>query len=305
MVSIVIPTHNRSELLIKSVDSVLKQTYKDYEIVIVSDGSTDGTRKIIQNKYKDIGNLHFYEYFPAKGGNHARNYGINKSRGEYIAFLDDDDEWLDEKLALQMDVFEQNKRVGLVYTGVNIIYANEGITYCSLPANEGDLSKRILIGNCIGTTSTVIIKKKVLEKTGIFDETLGALQDYDLWIRAANEAEVGVITKPLVNYYNYRNAGQVSQYTDRYEEAFDIMDRKYEKPLSKLSSDEKRIRTYHKYLLLINKSLRNEDRGRAQKYIKKAMKDKITIKLVVFYILSYFDYSVLLWFRKKSVKHNT
>ena len=116
-ISVIIPTHNRVDLLGRAIRSVQNQTYKNIEIIIVSDGSTDGTDEFV-NKLKYTDNrIQFYEYKPSKGSNVARNLGIEKSKGEYIAFLDDDDEWLPTKLEKQLEVFQKDYRIGLVYTG--------------------------------------------------------------------------------------------------------------------------------------------------------------------------------------------
>lgn len=131
LVSVVIPTHNRADLLPRAINSVLKQTYTNIEVIIVSDGSTDNTRDVVDSFIKNDDRVKFIEYTPSKGGNVARNKGIEASTGEYIAFLDDDDEWLLEKLKKQVEIIESDKEIGLVYTGSRIIYVNEKVEYNS------------------------------------------------------------------------------------------------------------------------------------------------------------------------------
>src|SRR5699024_2462081 len=127
--SVVIQTHNRSRMLEKAVNSVLNQTYKDLEIIIVSNESTDDTDLVI-NKLKERDHrIYSISYLPARGANYARNKGIENTTGELVAFLDDDDEWYEEKIEKQVKIFSSNESIGLVYTGKEIIYVKENIVY--------------------------------------------------------------------------------------------------------------------------------------------------------------------------------
>ena len=117
-ISVVIPTHNRVDLLPRAIKSVLEQTYKDIEIVVVSDGSTDGTDEYMK-QYADNPNVKYISYHPGRGGNYARNAGFDAAKGEFVAFLDDDDEWGPTKIEKQVALMEADEEVGLVYTGIN------------------------------------------------------------------------------------------------------------------------------------------------------------------------------------------
>ena len=114
LVSVVIPTHNRADLLPRAIDSVLNQTYSNFEIIVVSDGSTDNTEEVVKSYSDKDSRIRFIGYSPARGGNIARNTGIEAAKGEYVAFLDDDDEWMPEKLKKQIKVMESNPDIGLV-----------------------------------------------------------------------------------------------------------------------------------------------------------------------------------------------
>lgn len=298
-VSVVIPTHNRVELLEQALNSVMCQSYKDLEIIVISDGSTDKT-DIKVNEYKKIDSrIKYISYYPNKGGNHARNVGIKNATGEFIAFLDDDDEWESHKIELQVREFSKNSKVGLVYTGIEIIYKDNGVSYKSLPTKTGDLSKEILIHNCIGTTSTVMIKKEFLKKSGGFDENLKALQDYDLWIRICQLANVGAVKKPLLKYNNFDSIDQISDDLEKYKIAIDYIDSKYK---SLYESANKEIKFKHQqssYMLLANKGLRNRNKKEARTYIKKHFKVKSNLKAIIMYFLSYFNYNTILKLRSK------
>ena len=294
LVSVVIPTHNRVELLPRAIESVLKQTYADLEIIVVSDGSTDNTEEVVKKYTDSDSRVKYIGYSPARGGNVARNIGIEASQGEYVAFLDDDDEWLPEKLDRQIDLLEKDVNVGLVYTGVRIIYVNENIEYNSMSKERGDLKKTILIDNCVGTTSTVVLRKSILKKSGMFDDKLKALQDFDLWIRIAQHSKVDVVSEPMINYYNYLGAKQVSAVTQKYIDAFKYINEKYEKQMRILSEDEMRQKQTEENFLLANKAMRNGEAKLARVYLKKIMKVGFSKKAVVYYFLSFLSYKTVL-----------
>lgn len=294
-VSVIIPTHNRGNDIKKSIYSVINQTFRPYEIIIVSDGSTDNTKQVVSKIQEEYNNIYFYEYFPNMGANHARNYGINKSNGNIIAFLDDDDEWLENKLEKQINCFTQNQSIGLVYTGVYNIYLDDNITYISLPKHYKDIRKEILFHNIISTTSTVCVKKDVLLKVGAFDENLPALQDYDLWIRICQKYYIYGIQEPLINYYNKRKTrNQISSNTENYFKAIEYISKKYDKLLSKLSSSEICKREINNANLLMNKEMRNNNKRKAFKYAITIMKINKRLSNIVYIIMSLLPYKLIL-----------
>ena len=298
MISVVIPTHNRADVIARAIFSVQNQSYSDLQIVVVSDGSTDHTKEIVTELANGDERIKYIEYFPACGGNHARNVGIQNSDGEYIAFLDDDDEWLQDKLAAQITKLEENPEAGMVYTGVNIIYENEDISYLSKPTERGDLSKKILFGNCISTTSSVLIRKNILEDVGGFDEQLRALQDYDLWIRVCQRCLVEVISEPMLNYYNCLNANQISSVTQKYIDAWEHINNKYSDFIAQLSKKEQKERKKCEWYDLALRSLRNNDKKMARQYAGKVFKLSCVSGLKL-YLCSLLKYKTLLKMRSR------
>lgn len=195
-VSIVIPVYNRAELISKAIESVIAQTITDYELIIVDDGSTDDTKSVV-NGY-DTGKIR-YVYQENKGKSSARNLGIGLAHGEYIAFLDSDDMFLPNKLALQVAVLDNNCDCGFVYSHAkNIDEAGNFLDHHF----EGDLSGWIypamlfISNNCIATP-TVMLRAKILEELGGFDETMHVCEDLDLWRRIARRYRVMQIHEPL------------------------------------------------------------------------------------------------------------
>jgi len=296
MISVVIPTHNRADLLMRAVQSAVLQTYKDIEIIVVSDGSTDNTAELMRVQGKKDTRISFIEYHPAGGGNTARNLGVECASGEYVAFLDDDDEWMPNKLEKQMKVFAENPDIGLVCTGITVVYVDEKIRYNSIPNLQGDLRRQILLKNVIGTTSSVIVKKNLVLDTGGFDTKLIALQDYDLWIRICQRTKVGVVNEACLNYYNYTKSKQVSSDTIKYSDAFIHINKKYYDWFSELDLEEQRMKRYYECMLLANKSIRNKD-GKASTYLKQALRIKRTKEALLSLLFMHLPYRCLLWVR--------
>lgn len=199
LVTAIITTHNRINLLKRAINSVLAQTYPNIELIIVDDASDDGTSIYC----KDLPLQ--YVYIPkseSKGGNYARNKGIKAAKGEYIAFLDDDDYWLPEKIEKQVTLIEKHD-CDLVHGGKILeIISPTHITYkMSLPDinHWGDMHKKILFTICT-TTTNILVKKDALFDVGLFDENLSFWQEYELTIRLAQRKPFYAVNEPLSVY---------------------------------------------------------------------------------------------------------
>jgi glycosyltransferase involved in cell wall biosynthesis len=200
-ISVIIPTCNRAGFVAAAVKSVLAQSLRDLEIIVVDDASTDDTTAVIENLHDR--KIVYTRHEQRRGGAAARNTGILHSTGEYVAFLDDDDEWYPEKLARQMDVMLASPaEVGGVYTGHFIVDRSDGkIRGQLVPIERGDVQQALLTGNCIGPISSMLMRRSCLDRVGLFDERLPSFQDYDLWLRAARQYQFEYIREPLLKYY--------------------------------------------------------------------------------------------------------
>jgi glycosyltransferase involved in cell wall biosynthesis len=198
-VSVIIPTYNRAHLLSRAIKSVLNQTFQDFEIIIVDDASTDDTDKLVASFHDN--RIRYIQHEKNRGGGAARNSAITQAQGDYIAFLDSDDEWLPEKLEKQMKFFENAPAtLGLVAAGALDI--RENIPYQKyIPMLRGNLAQRILIDNCVGLNGIVLVRKECFSKVGLFDENLRGSEDWDLWIRIAQHYEVDFTPDILLRYY--------------------------------------------------------------------------------------------------------
>lgn len=291
LVSVVIPTHNRCDLLWRAISSALQQTYTNLEVIVVSDGSEDSTDALMEQISEQ--RVRYIAYHPSKGANVARNTGIAEAKGEYVAFLDDDDEWYPQKIEKQIQLISKNESIGLVCTGIRAIYVKENITKDYVPPAKEDSSKEILIRNCIGSTTTVLVEKALLDLCGGFDPQLGALQDYDLWIRLCQKTKVGVVREPCVDYYVYTQNNQISSHTENYEKAILYIERKYQSKLEAMAKSEKRIRKRTFCLLLSKKGLRNGQPKLARKYAVQAFAAKPSIECAICFIGSFVPYRLL------------
>ena len=200
-VSVIIPTYNRANLVEKAIKSVLNQTYQDFEIIVVDDASTDNTEEVIKNFSNK--RIKYIKCKKNKGDSFARNTGIKIAKGEYIAFLDSDDEWLREKLEKQIKVLDNKPpEVGAVYSDVLYIDKNGKNLNRKLsnPGKEGYIYEELFGGNCVGTPSTLLIRKECFNRVGLFDVLIGTFSDWDMWIRIAKYYRFTFIKVPLVKY---------------------------------------------------------------------------------------------------------
>ncbi len=198
-VSVIIPTHNRAQMLKRAVDSVLAQTYQDFEVIVVSDGSTDNTDEVVSS-YIDP-RIVYSKHGKSRGASAARNTGIRASRGKFVAFLDDDDEWLPHKLELQVPVIEKSSsEVGLVYAWMEY-FENGKSTGIRSPKIKGNIFVKMLERQAISGCPTIIMKKKVVDKVGFFDENLPRGNDGDYWRRVCKHYYVDFVPEVLVEVH--------------------------------------------------------------------------------------------------------
>jgi glycosyltransferase involved in cell wall biosynthesis len=205
LVSVIIPCLNRETLVGQAIESALGQTHQNVEIIVVNDGSTDGTEKVVQS-YTASGKVRYFKHEVNKGIPAARNTGIRNSLGEYVAFLDSDDMWLPNKVEVQVRAFAQDNtgQVGIVWTDAYFVdeFGNTKTKGAVLPRNFGLLDnervlKLLFMRNfVIGGTS--MIRRSCFDEVGFLDEELrGGTDDYDLWLRLAPHFKFVYVPIPL------------------------------------------------------------------------------------------------------------
>lgn len=193
LVTVIIPTYNRYNFLCAAVKSVREQTLEDYELIIVDDGSTDGTKDHFGSMRSPVR----YIFQDRSGVSAARNNGIRHAEGDFIALLDSDDYWLPEKLSVHVKFMQKHPGVLISQTDETWIRNGERVSQkIKHKKPAGDIFDRSL-ELCIVSPSAVMMRKEFFEKIGLFDEKLPVCEDYDLWLRTAFQMEVPLIPEAL------------------------------------------------------------------------------------------------------------
>jgi len=196
-ISVVIPTFNRISLVARAIDSVLKQSLNPYEIIVVDDGSDDGTSEMINNKYKSIKLIQQQN----NGVSAARNNGIKHAKGDWIGLLDSDDEWTEKKLENQANKLIKTPEYDFCHT--NEIWIRNGVRVNQRKKHEkyGGYIFDKCLDICRISPSSVLFRKNILDHIGWFDSQLPVCEDYDLWLRITSEYRILFIDEPLIIKY--------------------------------------------------------------------------------------------------------
>jgi glycosyltransferase involved in cell wall biosynthesis len=208
-VSVIIPSHNRLPLLREAVESVLAQDFEDFELLVVDDGSTDGT---FEEMKKYGGRVKALRLDVNRGVSAARNRGVAASRGKYVAFLDSDDLWMKGKMRIQVDFLDQNPQYPLCYTDEIWIRRGRRVNPMKKHAKYSGWIFSQCLPLCIISPSSAMMRRSLLDKVGLFDEALPACEDYDLWLRITARYPVFFIEKPLIT----KRGGHPDQLSQRF-----------------------------------------------------------------------------------------
>ncbi len=212
-ISVIIPTFNRRDRLAKALASVLAQEDVCFEVIVVDDGSTDGTREMIQKDFPSVS----YLWQENQGPSAARNRGIERAQGEWIAFLDSDDEWTPDKLKTQLYYFEKHPAYSICQT--EEIWIRDGVRVNPMNKHKkyGGWIFDKCLPLCMVSPSAVMIHKSLFDEVGLFDESLPACEDYDLWLRISCKFPIGLIEQNCVIRYG--------GHADQRSQEFPAMDR--------------------------------------------------------------------------------
>ncbi|MEE2744149.1 MAG: glycosyltransferase [Bdellovibrionota bacterium] len=198
-INVIIPTFNRSQELKRALKSVFAQDYPHFDVWVIDDGSTDNTPQVIE-EFSTQKNLNYIKT-ENRGVSAARNTGILKSKGEWCAFLDSDDEWLPHKLSRQVEFIRKNPTIPLVHGEEIWIRNGKRVNQKKIHQKSGGYIFRRCLQLCLISPSAVIIKRDVLQKLEGFDEEFTVCEDYDLWLKMTSIYEVGFIKDPLIYKY--------------------------------------------------------------------------------------------------------
>lgn len=241
LVSIILPTYNRSQLLPRAINSVLEQDYDCWELIIIDDGSTDNTCCVVKS-YKDE-RIKYTHFERNRGIGHARNWSVNHAQGDYIAFIDSDDKWLPGKLQNQIQIFQKHQQIEILFgdfININQTVATRERGFAQGTKALNSMKRRqldetlweivdgflraLLTGNFIAPSS-VMFHKNVLYQVGNFNSSLSGPEDFEYWWRCGiNECRIAYLTDPLIERYKDEQSITTSttQFAPRYLQALDI-----------------------------------------------------------------------------------
>ena len=324
MVSVILPTYNRAHFIPYAIQSVLDQTYKDIELIVINDGSTDETEKVIKPYLKDI----IYIYQQNNGSGKARNQGIKAAKGEYIAFIDDDDFWLPWKLELQMELFNKHKELGIICTNFStfnekeecpssikeyfglfkrtkldfdtIFKQKKNITFKknNLYFYWGNIFPTLIQGSLIHQVS-ILTKKSILEEIGLYNESLSDNEDYDVCLKIGEKFEIGFadIDTVKIRLSAKTRSNDESTRIRFWENNLQIIskaikDSNKKELLDKKSIDNRFVQIYQKIAYY---SLSDGDFKKSRYYLMKIIKNApIQAKPYLLTILTFVPYSFIL-----------
>ena len=275
-ISIIIPTYNRSILLKRAIESVLHQTYNNWELIIVDDGSTDDTKKTVDTFLNDERVI--YKYQKNSGGNSSpKNLGLRIATGEYVTFLDSDDEYLPEKIEKQINLFKESSIKNLGFVGCNNFRINDNKITEDKLKHKGSIYKKILNKYFLSTPGLIMIKKEIINTVGTFDENIKFSNDTDFFIRIAKyDYGFDFVDESLLKYYEHKNS-----LTNTFKEESKLHELSYiyEKNVTDIDSEC--------LAFLGMEAFKKNNYGKSRKYfLKSFMSDKTNMKSLLKFLLS-------------------
>ncbi len=205
MISVVVPCYNRSNLIKKCIDSVLNQTFKDFELIIIDNGSTDDTKAVVQSYIDRDSRVKYFWQENTGSPAGSRNSGIRNSSGEWISFLDSDDRWLDNKLEVVSKEIKHSTEQTIAISHWENHYIDNifsKVLYHGYLGNENLYKKLLFKGNCY-STSAMTVKKSAILEVGLFNERRSyfAVEDYDMWLRLSNIGRISSLNQALGEFH--------------------------------------------------------------------------------------------------------
>lgn len=298
-VSVIIPTHKRPKLLKRTIQSVLNQTKLPSEILIIDDAGCKETAEVVKSFNKSL--IKYVHNVDGAGASSSRNLGAGLATGDFIAFLDDDDEWLPLKLEKQVTLIEQLD-LDACFSQIQIKYENTKLSYATKASMPLDPLVSILQENYIGATISAIVKKSVFQKLEGFDLEYKAREEYDFWIRVVlNGLKIGIVEEPLaVSYRSLENRVRISSNINSYITAIDRLNKKYKDVVKvKLNEKQRTIRKKMQYDFLAAQAASIGLRQESVRYYAKSLITKFSFKSVLGLIVSAISPTLLIKVRAK------
>ena len=256
MVSIIIPTYNATENLIRAIESALRQTYTNIEIIVVDDNNPDShgrelTEKMMKN-YSNVPNVFYYQHDKNKNGSAARNTGLKFAKGDFICFLDDDDEYLPTKIEQCVGVLLNDFDYDAVYSNI-LMCRNNKVTIFFKAKSEGLIWKDLLLDEgLMGSGSNIFIRREVIEDIGGFDEEFIRYQDVEFMLRVTRSHKIKSLDKYLIKkHLSDRNVPNYRKLKENKERVF----LKFQSMILELTKEEQHNFYSKQYKLLFDVAL--------------------------------------------------
>jgi glycosyltransferase involved in cell wall biosynthesis len=266
-ITVIIPTHNRQDTLPDAVNSIFGQTLLPRELILIDDGSSPPVPESVFFGAPANLRVRLLRNERPMGASRTRNRGVKEAAGPWVAFLDDDDVFLPEKLHRISQAIRENPEAELLYHPAKIRFVNEGIEYISNPGSPEPHSgffRRMLVRNEVGGTSMVVVRKEVLMDAGGFWEDLPALEDYELWLRLVRKGiRFMHLKEPLTKYIYNTKKRSITKSQQAREEALAMIERRYESDYRQLNPDEKNRYAERNLRAYVFKALLNRHPGAA------------------------------------------
>lgn len=279
-ISVVIPTYDRPSYLRGAVETAVGQTWSDVEVVVVDDGSNEAYAATVVDSFGD--RVRLVRHDENRGLSAARNTGVRATEGEYVAFLDDDDRWHEEKLSRQAAVLADEPTVGLVTCCLAAVDPDDRVLRCERSKPDGDLSDRIFLRNLIGTPSRVLVRREAFEAAGGFDESLPTKQDWDLYVKLCQDWTVRCLDDVLCLRTVHDSMSSDPDDADR-----DLMRirRRYEAEIRGAGLWEESMAAHHEKVAVT--ALHRGRRRDAREHARRALALGVTVPRVVEWTMTY------------------
>lgn len=247
IISVVIPAYNAEKTIKETINSVLNQTFQDWELIIINDGSSDQTGEIIQKIIDSKIKLFSYQN---AGVSISRNRGIAKASGEFIAFLDHDDLWTPDKLELQLQALQEHSNAALAYSWTD--HCDESGKVIALGRHitmQGNIYENLLVDNFLDTASNPLIRKSALDEVGQFDPTINSSGEWDLWLRLASRYPFVGISKTQV-FHRVSSGAMSASIESHKKECLEVIERTFKQAPESIQHLKKAsLANIYKYLL--------------------------------------------------------
>lgn len=297
LISVIVPTYNRAHIISRAIRSIFSQGYDYIEVIIVDDASSDNTEEVVKAFQKD--NIIYRRLSNNSGASAARNEGINIAKGDFIAFLDSDDEWLSDMINRQLAIFKNNPTIDASFTAFIRHYGNNPEYIAPTKKNNNKKMLESLLRNNFITAQTLMLKRACINELGGFDESLSHREDWDLGIRLISSKKFYFIDQPLAVVYE--TPGNLSSMT---EEKIDTLEKFIIKHYELLKNYPAALSQHYYYLghnyMLLNKNIEGMKNFKQSLNITFSLKSFVSLCISVFGCKTYKLSRMIFHIREKS-----